>query len=59
MEPRETRSPSWDIFERKFNAVHDKESQDSTHKSQSVSPRKSTKYRLLEETEASMSPYFL
>ena len=58
-EPQETRSASWDIPERKFNAVHDKESQDSTHKSQSVSPRKSTKYRLLEETEASMSPYFL
>ena len=58
-EPRETRSPSWDIPERKFNAVHDKERQDSIHKSRSVSPRKSTKYGLLEETEVSMGPYFL
>ncbi len=37
-EPRETRSSSWNIPKREFNAVHDKESQDSTHKSRSVSP---------------------
>ncbi len=58
-EPRETRSLSWDIPERKFNSFHDKESQDTTHKSRSVSPRKFTKYGLLEETEASIGPYFL
>lgn len=52
-QPQETRSPSWDMSEREFDAVQD------TQKSHSASPKNSGEYGLLGETGTSMAPYFL
>lgn len=59
IESQKTCLPSWDIFKHKFNAIYDKENQDSIYKSWSISLGKFTKYGLLEETEAFMGLYFL
>ena len=51
--PQKTRSPSWDISERKFDVVQ------NTQKSHSASSKNSTKYELLRETRISTVLYFL
>ena len=51
--PQETRSSSWDVSEREFDAVQD------TQKSHSASLKNSAEYGLLGETGTSTAPYFL